>query len=247
MAEARKVAVLVGAGDAIGAAVARRFAKGGYTVCICRREAAKSQQLLDELTSAGLKIHAFSVDARQEAEVQALFARIEKEIGPIEVCLFNAGSNVNKPLIETTEKLFFKAWELACYAGFLVGREAARVMVPRGRGTILFTGATASLRGGKGFAAFAAAKFGLRGVAQAMARELGPKNIHVVHLIIDAAVDSEAIHARMKAASGIEARDIPPDSLTKTASIAEAYWFAHQQSRDGWTHELDLRPASEKW
>lgn len=247
MAEARKVAVLVGAGDAIGAAVARRFAKGGYTVCICRREAAKSQQLLDELTSAGLKIHAFSVDARQEAEVQALIARIEKEIGPIEVCLFNAGSNVNKPLIETTEKLFFKAWELACYAGFLVGREAARVMVPRGRGTILFTGATASLRGGKGFAAFAAAKFGLRGVAQAMARELGPKNIHVVHLIIDAAVDSEAIHARMKAASGIEARDIPPDSLTKTASIAEAYWFAHQQSRDGWTHELDLRPASEKW
>jgi NAD(P)-dependent dehydrogenase (short-subunit alcohol dehydrogenase family) len=247
MAEARKVAVLVGAGDAIGAAVARRFAKGGYSVCICRREAAKSQALVDELTSAGLKIHAFSVDARQEAEVQALFARIEKEIGPIEVCLFNAGSNVNKPLIETTEKLFFKAWELACYAGFLVGREAARVMMPRGRGTILFTGATASLRGGKGFAAFAAAKFGLRGVAQAMARELGPKNIHVVHLIIDAAVDSEAIHARMKAASGIEARDIPPDSLTKTASIAEAYWFAHQQSRDGWTHEFDLRPAAEKW
>jgi len=247
MAETQKVAVLVGAGDAIGAAVARRFAKGGYTVCICRREAAKSQQLLDELTSAGLKIHAFSIDARQEADVQALFARIEKEIGPIEVCLFNAGSNVNKPLTETTEKLFFKAWELACYAGFLVGREAARVMVPRGRGTILFTGATASLRGGKGFAAFAAAKFGLRGVAQAMARELGPKNIHVVHLIIDAAVDSEAIHARMKAASGIEAKDLPPDSLTKTASIAEAYWFAHQQSRDGWTHELDLRPALEKW
>ena len=151
MAEAQKVAILVGAGDAIGAAVAQRFAKGGYTVCICRRDAAKSQKLVDELTSSGLKIHAFSVDARQEAEVQALFAKVEKEIGPIEVCLFNAGSNVNKPLIETTEKLFFKAWELACYAGFLVGREAARVMVPRGRGTILFTGATASLRGGKGF------------------------------------------------------------------------------------------------
>jgi NAD(P)-dependent dehydrogenase (short-subunit alcohol dehydrogenase family) len=247
MAEAQKVAILVGAGDAIGAAVARRFAEGGYTVCICRREAAKSRALVDEMTSAGLRIQAFSVDARQEGEVQALFATIEKEVGPIEVCLFNAGANVNKPLIETTEKLFFKAWELACYAGFLVGREAARVMVPRGRGTILFTGATASLRGGEGFAAFAAAKFGLRAVAQAMARELGPKNIHVVHLIIDAAVDSEAIHARMKAASGIEAKDIPPDSLTKTASIAEAYWFAHRQSKDGWTHELDLRPAAEKW
>jgi NAD(P)-dependent dehydrogenase (short-subunit alcohol dehydrogenase family) len=167
-------------------------------------------------------------------------------VGPIEVCLFNAGANVQKPLLETSSELFFKAWQLACYAGFLVGREAARVMVPRGRGTILFTGATASLRGGQGFAAFAAAKFGLRGVAQAMARELGPKNIHVVHLIIDAAVDSDAIRARFKA-SGREVDNIPPDSLTKTASIAEAYWFAHQQSKDGWTHELDLRPAAETW
>ena len=247
MAESRGVAILVGAGDAIGAAVARRFADGGYTVCICRREAAKSQGLVDELKAKGHSIHAFSVDARQEAEVQKLFAEVEQSIGPIEVCLFNAGSNVNKPLIETTEKLFFKAWELACYAGFLVGREAARVMVPRGRGTIFFTGATASLRGGQGFAAFSAAKFGLRGVAQAMARELGPKNIHVVHLIIDAGVDSEAIHQRMKAAKGVDASDIPPDSLTKTSSIAEAYWFAHQQKRDGWTHELDLRPSVEKW
>ena len=247
MAHSRGVAILVGAGDAIGAAVARRFAEGGYTICICRREAVKSQGLVDELKAAGHQIHAFSVDARNEAEVQDLFARVEKEIGPIEVCLFNAGSNVNKPLIETTEKLFFKAWELACYAGFLVGREAARYMVPRGRGTILFTGATASVRGGKGFAAFAAAKFGLRAVAQAMARELGPKNIHVIHLIIDAAVDSEAIHQRLKAAKGIETKDIPADSLAKTTSIANAYWFAHQQSRDGWTHELDLRPSVETW
>jgi len=243
----RGAAVLVGAGDAIGAAVARRFAKGGYAVCICRRNAAKSQQLVDELRAADQEAYAFSVDARQEAEVQALFARVEKEIGPIEVCLFNAGSNVNKPLLDTTEKLFFKAWELACYAGFLVGREAARVMTPRGRGTILFTGATASLRGGKGFAAFAAAKFGLRAVAQAMARELGPKNVHVAHLIIDAAVDSDAIRARFKAMRGIEARDIAPDSLVKTDTIAEAYWFVHQQPKDGWTHELDLRPAVETW
>ena len=247
MEKSRGVAILVGAGDAIGAAVARRFAEGGYAVCICRREAAKSQRLVDELKAAGHDIHAFSVDARQEAEVQKLIAEVESNIGPIEVCLFNAGSNVNKPLLETTEKLFFKAWELACYAGFLVGREAARVMLPRGRGTIFFTGATASIRGGIGFAAFSSAKFGLRAVSQAMARELGPKNIHVVHLIIDAGVDSEAIHRRMKAAKGIEASEIPPDSLTKTSSIAEAYWFAHQQSRDGWTHELDLRPSVEKW
>jgi hypothetical protein len=148
--------------------------------------------------------------------------------------------------LETTERLFFKAWELACYAGFLVGREAASHMVPRGRGTILFTGATASLRGGKGFAAFSAAKFGLRAVAQAMARELGPKNIHVVHLIIDAGVDSAAIHERLKA-SGVDLATIKPDSLTRTSSIAEAYWFTHHQSRDGCTHELDLRPGAEVW
>src|SRR5947207_14606461 len=167
----RGVAILVGAGDAIGAAVARRFAEGGYTVCICRRDASKSQELAAELRDAGHKIHAFSVDARQEAEVQGIFARVEKELGPIEVCLYNAGSNVNKPLLETTEKLFFKAWELACYAGFLVGREAARYMLKRGRGTILFTGATASIRGSKGLAAFSSARFGPGAVAQALARD----------------------------------------------------------------------------
>jgi NAD(P)-dependent dehydrogenase (short-subunit alcohol dehydrogenase family) len=241
-----RVALLVGAGDAIGAAVARRFARGGYKVCVARREAAKSQGLLDEAKAAGQDIRAFSVDARSEAEVQGLFARVEAEVGAVDICLFNAGSNVNKAVLETTEKLFFKAWELACYAGFLVGREAARHMVPRGRGSILFTGATASIRGGSGFAAFAAAKFGLRAVAQSMARELGPKNIHVVHLLIDAGVDSEAIHQRMRA-RGIDAKDIAADSLTKTESIAEAYWFAHHQTRDGWTRELDLRPFVEKW
>jgi NAD(P)-dependent dehydrogenase (short-subunit alcohol dehydrogenase family) len=241
-----RVALLVGAGDAIGAAVARRFARGGYKVCVARREAAKSQGLLNEARAAGHDIRAFSVDARNEAEVQGLFARVEAEVGALDICLFNAGSNVNKPVLETTEKLFFKAWELACYAGFLVGREAARHMAPRGRGSILFTGATASIRGGSGFAAFAAAKFGLRAVAQSMARELGPKNIHVVHLLIDAGVDSEAIHQRMRA-RGIDAKDIAADSLTKTESIAEAYWFAHHQARDGWTHELDLRPFVEKW
>ncbi|MGE0618910.1 MAG: SDR family NAD(P)-dependent oxidoreductase [Afipia sp.] len=240
------VVLLVGAGDAIGAAVAQRFADGGYKVVIARRDAEKSRELVDDLTKAGRDVRAVSVDARQEADVQALFAKVEREIGPIEVCLYNAGSNVAKPLLETTEKLFFKAWELACYGGFLVGREAAKYMVPRGRGTILFTGATASVRGGKGFAAFSSAKFGLRAVAQAMARELGPNNIHVVHLLIDAGVDSEAIHQRMKAA-GVNVAEIPEDSLTKTSSIANAYWFTHHQSRDGWTHELDLRPSVETW
>lgn len=247
MSEIRKAALLVGAGDAIGAAVARRFAAGGYKVCVARRDPSKSQALVEELKAAGREVHAFGVDARKEAEVQSLCEQVEREVGPIEVCLFNAGSNVNKPLLETSERLFFKAWELACFAGFLVGREATRCMLRHGRGTMLFTGATASVRGGSGFAAFASAKFGLRAVAQAMARELGPKNIHVAHLLIDAGVDSPAIHERIKARSGVEASEIPPDSLTRTSSIAEAYWFVHQQTRDGWTHELDLRPSVERW
>src|SRR3954451_12041325 len=247
VSRSNEVALLVGAGDAIGAAVGRRFAVGGYKVCVARRDAAKSAGLIEELRAEGFELHAFSVDARQEAEVKKLFATVEDSVGPVAVCLFNAGSNVKKPLLETTATLFFKAWELACFAGFLVGREAAKYMLKRGRGTILFTGATASIRGSKGFAAFSSAKFGLRAVAQAMARELGPKNIHVVHLLIDAGVDSEAIHQRMKAATGISAAEILPDSLAKTSSIAEAYWFSHAQSRDGWTHELDLRPSVETW
>jgi NAD(P)-dependent dehydrogenase (short-subunit alcohol dehydrogenase family) len=247
MAEKSSTALLVGAGDAIGAAVARRFAAGGYTVCIARRDPAKSSGLLEELKSTGREAHAFGVDARRENEVQDLCERVEREVGPIEVCLFNAGSNVKKDIHETSDKLFFKAWELACFAGFLVGREATKHMLKRGRGTMLFTGATASVRGGSGFAAFASAKFGLRAVAQAMARELGPKNIHVAHLLIDAGVDSPAIHQRMKAERGIDASEIPPHSLTHTSSIAEAYWFLHQQSRDGWSHELDLRPSVERW
>jgi NAD(P)-dependent dehydrogenase (short-subunit alcohol dehydrogenase family) len=162
------------------------------------------------------------------------------------VCLFNAGANTSAPLVETSARLFSRVWELACYGGFLTGREAARYMVPRGHGTILFTGATASIRGGAGFAAFAAAKFGLRALAQSMARELAPKHIHVAHLIIDGAIDSDAIHRRLSAATGTMP-DLPPDSLIQTRSVAEAYWALHNQPRDGWTHELDLRPYCERW
>jgi NAD(P)-dependent dehydrogenase (short-subunit alcohol dehydrogenase family) len=240
------VALLVGAGDAIGAAVARRFAAGGYSVCVARRDAGKSRSVVQDIVASGGTARAVGTDVRNEEAVQALFAQAEAELGAIEVCLFNAGANFKSPLIETSAKLFLKAWELACYAGFLTGREAARYMVPRGRGTILFTGATASVRGGSGFAAFAAAKFGLRAVAQAMARELAPKNVHVAHLIIDGAIDSEAVHRRLSAATGAMP-DLAPDSLIQTNSVAEAYWALHNQSRDGWTHELDLRPYSERW
>ena len=240
------VALLVGAGDAIGAAVARRFAAGGYRVCIARRDAEKSRSVVREITGSGGVARAIGTDVRSEQAVQALFAEVEAELGPVEICLFNAGANLKAPLIEIDSRLFFKAWELACYAGFLTGREAARYMVPRGRGTILFTGATASLRGGAGFAAFAAAKFGLRALAQSIARELALKNIHVAHLIIDGAIDSAAIHRRLSAADGTMP-ERPPDSLIRTSSVAEAYWALHNQSRDGWTHELDIRPYVERW
>ena len=238
--------LLVGAGDAIGAAVARRFAAGGYRVCIARRDAAKSRDVVQQIIASGGVARAVGTDVRNEPAVQALFAEVEAELGPIEVCLFNAGPNVKAPLIETEAKLFFKAWELACYAGFLTGREAARYMVPRERGTILFTGATASLRGGSGFAAFAAAKFGLRALAQSMARELAPLNIHVAHLIVDGAIDSEAIHRRLRA-PGQAVAELPTDGLIQTSAVAETYWMLHNQSRDGWTHELDIRPYVERW
>ena len=241
-----RVALLVGAGDAIGAATARRFAADGYCVCVARRDPEKSRSVVQEIIASGGSAHAVGTDVRNEEAVQALFAQVAAGLGPVEVCLFNAGANVRSPLLETSAKLFSKVWELACYGGFLTGREAARYMVPRGRGTILFAGATASVRGGSGFAAFAAAKFGLRALAQSMARELAPKNIHVAHLIIDGAIDSEAIHRRLSAATGTMP-DLPPDGLIRTSSVAEAYWALHNQSRDGWTHELDLRPYSERW
>lgn len=247
MTASRPVALLVGAGDAIGAAVARRFAAGGMQVCVARRDAGKAKALIDEVTASGGRLQAFSVDARQEGAIQELFAKIENEVGPIDVCLYNAGSNVNTPLLDTSESLFRKAWELACYGGFLTGREAARYMVPRGRGTILFTGATASVRGGPGFAAFASAKFGLRAVAQSMARELGPQNIHVAHLLIDGGVDSEAIRKRMRARIGTAVDSLPANTLIQTKAVAEAYWMLHTQPAYGWTHELDLRTSIERW
>ena len=243
MSAKRGVAVLVGAGDAIGAAVARRFSQGGMAVCIARRDAAKSQALVDELTKEGHSVHAFSVDARQEADVQAFFAKVEAEIGPIEVCLYNAGSNVNKPLLETTGKLFFKAWELACYGGFLVGREAAKYMLERGHGTMLFTGATASLRGSAGFAGFAGAKAGLRMLAQSLARELGPRGIHVAHVVIDGGIATEFIRENHPERYALKDQDgiLAPDH------VAESYWMLHMQPRDAWTHEMDLRPWMEKF
>jgi hypothetical protein len=235
-------AVVVGAGDYIGAAVARRFAREGYHVFAGRRNGDKLAPLTAEIVASGGACTGLSLDARQEDAVVDFIRRAD-EAAPLEVVVFNIGANVNHPLLDTTERVFRKVWELACYAGFLTGREAARRMLPHGRGSIFFTGATASVRGGSGFAAFAAAKFGLRAVAQSMARELGPQNIHVAHLVIDSGVDTEWVRQRITALGGS-----PEDRvLMNPASIADTYWQVHQQPRDAWTHELDLRPNQEPW
>ncbi len=240
-------AAVIGAGDYIGSAIAKRFAAGGYTVFAGRRTADKLSQLKAAIAEGGGRCEARALDARKEEDVTAFLAEADAH-APLEVCIFNPGANVNFPLLDTTERVFRKVWEMACYAGFLTGREAARLMLPRGQGTILFTGATASLRGGIGYAAFASAKFGLRAVAQSMARELGPKNIHVAHLIIDAGVDTEFVRERIRARGGDAAvASIAAGQLMNPQSIAEAYWYLHTQKRDGWTHELDIRPYGEKW
>ncbi|MFC4671931.1 SDR family NAD(P)-dependent oxidoreductase [Seohaeicola nanhaiensis] len=240
------VALVVGAGDYIGAAIARRFARGGYTLCLARRNGDKLAPLIDEIAAAGGTAHGYTMDARREDSTAEVFARIEVEVGPLDVVIFNVGGNVRFPVAETTERVFRKVWEMACFAGFLTGREAARHMVPRGRGCIFFTGASASMRGNAGYAAFGAAKAGLRSFAQSLAREVGPAGIHVAHLVIDAGVDTAFVRERIAAAGG-DPDAMPPDTLMNPDSVAEAYWALHQQTRDGWTFELDLRPFAEKW
>lgn len=247
MQKRNATAAVIGAGDFIGSAIAKKFAAEGYTVFAGRRTADKLAQLKTEIESGGGRCEARALDARKEEDVAAFLNEADAH-APLEVCVFNPGANVNFPILETTERVFRKVWEMACYGGFLTGREAARLMLPHGQGTILFTGATASLRGGKGYAAFASAKFGLRAVAQSMARELGPQNIHVAHLIIDAGVDTAFVKERIRARGGDEAvAKIEPDQLMHPDSIADAYWYLHSQKRDAWTFELDVRPYKETW
>jgi NAD(P)-dependent dehydrogenase (short-subunit alcohol dehydrogenase family) len=247
MPQRNATVAVIGAGDFIGSAIAKRFAREGYIVFAGRRTAEKLAPLAHAIEAAGGRCVTRALDARKEDEVTA-FLKAADDMAPLEVCVFNPGANVNFPILETTERVFRKVWEMACYGGFLAGREAARLMLPRGQGTILFTGATASLRGGIGYSAFASAKFGLRAVAQSMARELGPKNIHVAHLIIDAGVDTAFVRERIKARGGDEAlARLEPDQLMNPDSIAETYWQLHMQSRDAWTFELDVRPYRETW
>lgn len=243
--QSKGACLVVGAGDGLGGAIARAFAAEGLDVCVTRRprHVGQVEALAQSIRAGGGKAHAFGVDARREEEVVALFDKIEREIAPLEVVVFNIGANVRFGIVETTTQVFSKVWEMAALAGFLAGREAARAMAPRERGSILFTGATASVRGASGFSAFSSAKHALRAIAQSLARELGPKGIHVAHVVIDGMID------------GVFARSIAPDAAERLAreeildpeEIARNYVWLHQQRRSAWTFELDLRPWVEKW
>lgn len=239
-----RVALVIGAGDGNGAAIAKRFAREGYIACVVRRSADKLQPLVADIVAAGGRAQAYGTDARKEEDVIALFEQIERDIGAVEVLVFNVGANVPSSILDETARKYFKIWEMACLAGFLTGREAAKRMVARGRGTILFTGATASTRGAANFAAFAGAKHALRALAQSMARELGPRNIHVAHVVIDGAVDTEFIRTNLPQ---LYAERMPKDGILKPEHIADNYWQLHSQPRDAWTFELDLRPYMETW
>jgi NAD(P)-dependent dehydrogenase (short-subunit alcohol dehydrogenase family) len=241
--EAKPVALVIGAGDSTGGAIAKRFAAGGLTACVTRRDADKLESLIASIRAAGGSAHGFGSDARKEEEVIALVDRVEREVGPIEVLVFNIGANVPCSILDETARKYFKIWEMACLGGFLNAREVARRMVERGHGTIIFTGATASLRGSANFGAFAGAKHALRALAQSMARELGPKNIHVAHVVVDGAIDTEFIRSNFP--DKYATKDA--DGILNPDHIAENYWHLHTQPRDAWTFELDLRPWSERW
>jgi NAD(P)-dependent dehydrogenase (short-subunit alcohol dehydrogenase family) len=238
-----KVCLVVGAGDATGSAVARRFAREGYTTCVARRGLDALAPLVAQIKASGGQALPFALDARREEQVQALIAQIERDVGELHVLVFNVGGNVRFSVLDTTAQKYFKVWEMCALAGFLAGREAARVMLPRGHGTLLFTGATASLRGGAGFSAFAGGKAALRAFAQSLARELGPQGLHVAHVVVDGVIDTPFTQANFAE----HVKKAGPSGILNPDHIADTYWWLHQQPKDAWTFELDLRPGVEKW
>ena len=240
---AERAALVIGAGDGTGGAIAQRFAREGFVACVVRRTADKLQPLVGTIEARGGRALAYGRDARKEEDMISLVEEIERDVGPIEVAAFNVGANVPSSILEETARKYFKIWEMACFGGFLMGREVARRMVPRGRGTILYTGATASVRGREYFAAFAGAKHALRALAESMARELGPKGIHVAHVVIDGAIDTEFIRTSFPQTYALKDQG----GILEPAHIADQFWALHTQPRDAWTFELDLRPWMEKW
>jgi len=246
MAASKAVVVGVGAERGLGAALCRRFAAEGHHVLVAGRTPEKISAVAATITAAGGRATAIVTDTTVEADVTALFDRAMADddgSGPADLVVFNAGNNLRIDFREVTADQFEALWRVGCFAGFLVGREAARRLVPLGRGTVIFTGASASLRGRPGYAQFAAAKAGLRMVAQSMAREFGPQGIHVAHVIVDGGISGERLLTRMPQV----AEQRGPDGLLDIEAIAETYWHIHRQHRSAWTHEVDLRPFKESF
>jgi short-subunit dehydrogenase len=240
-----RACLVIGAGDDTGAAIGRAFAREGLTSCLVRRprHANALETLAQSIREEGHKAIALPIDAREEEDMAGLIENIETNVAPIEVAVFNIGANVQFPITEMTGRVYRKVWEMACFAGFLMGREVAKKMLLRGHGTIIFTGATASFRGREKLAAFAGAKHALRALAQSMARELGPKNIHVAHTIIDGAIDSNFIRENVPDVDALREEE----AILNPDHIALNYVMLHNQPRTAWTHELDLRPWKENW
>jgi NAD(P)-dependent dehydrogenase (short-subunit alcohol dehydrogenase family) len=238
------VAVVVGVGaeTGLGAALARRFAREGLHVVIAGRTDARLQRIADRIRESGGTALTKVTDATSEQDVAALLDAADAE-ARLELVVYNVGNNVQAPALETTPELFERLWRQNAFGGFLVGREAARRLAPRHKGTIIFTGATASLRARPPFLAFAAAKAGLRAVAQGLAREFGSQGVHVAHVVIDGVIQGEYAGANFSAF----VRAKGEDGLLAVDAIADAYWALHQQTRSAWTHELDLRPFKESF
>jgi NAD(P)-dependent dehydrogenase (short-subunit alcohol dehydrogenase family) len=230
----KEVAIIVGAGPGLGAALARRFSAAEIIVAVAGRNLAKSQKIA---ASIGPGVHAYQCDATVEEEVEHLFETVEQELGAPSVAIHNVGAYLRKSILESTPDDLENCWRLCSLGGFLVGRTAARKMVPRGRGTILFTGATSGLRGAAFFHNNAVAKAGVRALSQSMARELQPMGIHVAHVVVDGPIESERLR------STLDKRE--PDSFLNPDAIAEAYYQLHRQHRSAWTQEIDLRSWKE--
>ena len=239
----QKAAVVIGAGDALGGAIARRFAKGGLVAVPSRRKIKPLGELVAQIEAQGGRAEGIPCDSRDEEAVIGMFDRIEEEIGPVEAFVFNTGAQHRSSILDMTTRIYRQVWESATLAGFVTGREAARRMAAQGRGTIIFTGATASVRGGANFASFASAKHALRALAQSMARELGPMGVHVGHIIVDGMIDSQAVRTKFPE----ETDALPDGGMLNPDHIAEAYWAMHTQPKDAWTFEMDIRPSVERW
>ena len=236
-------AVVVGAGSGTGAEVARLFAREGYSLALARRSADAMAPLVAEIEAGGGAALAVGADASDEEQIASLFAQAEERFGPPRIVVFNAAGFVMGSILEATSADFEEMWRATSYGGFVVGREAARRMVPQSEGSILFTGATAAIKASAGFAAFAAGKHGLRAVAQSMAKELGPEGIHVAHLIVDGIIDVPRVRKHMPKLAASKGED----GLVDPKSIAATLLWLHRQSRDAWTFELDIRPFKESW